>query len=492
MNIIVKRGIIISSLLLALFLLQLVTTDSLLLNIPTNNEALAFLNDLNETTKEIDNEIDAFNDLDQLAEFDRLFDDSIRHTFIIEFSQSGFDGLVNDMVEYYEKYETFKSNNYRRVDVTYISDGEEITIENVGFRSKGNIYSRRLPIDEDGNVREIHFMLKFNETFNYYEGTNSYETLKKREFCNLEQVLFKMNNQWDPTYSNEVFSYDMFREIGVVVPEASFAEVRIVVDGKTQLVSLYNIFEHYDEEFIRRTFNDEGVKEVGDLYKGQWSATLEPIYDSTLYGVRDWRYNYRPLYSKETNKDTNSYDTLVKFTYGLNEEDLSTRQTFLQDNFNIDSFLQTMAMNVLLGNPDDYRGNGNNFYYYFDQSGYMTYVPFDYDNSMGNGWDGKPAFIDYTLGNDIYEWGHFDWNSFDIPLWTNLMEYEEYRIQYENYLEEYILSDLYSEESYLEMYDTVRNLYGSEFDMRYDKGDFIYNKRKNVLEDIEYYRNKRN
>jgi hypothetical protein len=348
-----------------------------------------------------------------------------------------------------------------------------------------------LPVDEFGNVREIHFMLKFNEVFNWAEDSSQYDYLKTREFLGMEQILFKWNNQNDPSYINEVFSYEMFREIGVVVPRASVAEVQIVVDGKVELVSFYNIFEHYDEEFIRRQFNEDGVHDVGDLFKGSWSATLDPIEGDWQYGVRDWESNYRPIYSKETNKEDPDYSNLIDFSYGINRNTAILRQQFFEEHFNIDSFIRAMAMNVLLGNPDDYRGNGNNFYYYFDQNDYMTYVPFDYDNSMGNGWDGQPAFIDYTLGNDIYEWGSFDWNPFTIPLWTNLIEIEEYQLLYEEYLEEFITSGLFSEESYLEMYNEIEGLYGDTFHMSYDKEYFITTKIEVVLEDLEYYRNVR-
>jgi len=164
----------------------------------------------------------------------------------------------------------------------------------------------------------------------------------------------------------------------------------------------------------------------------------------------------------------------------------------MQEHFNIDSFLRAMAMNVLLGNPDDYRGNGNNMYYYFDQTEFMTYLPFDYDNSMGSGWDGAPAFINRTIDNDIYEWGWFDWNTFEIPLWTNLMEHEQYRIQYENYLEEFITSGLFSNASYRALFDQADALYGDYYDMYYDKTSYIDDKIDAVLEDLAYHRARRN
>ena len=457
-------------------------------NLPSYQDVLDGIDEKKEQQKELTKELDDQSKINQEKDYDNLFDYRIRHTFIIEFSQQEWNGLLDDMQTYYDTYGSYKSNNYRNVDVTYVGGDDVFKIEDVGIRSKGNIYSRYLPEDAFGNVIDIHYMMKFNETFNYDEESARYDELKTREVFNLEQLLFKRNNQNDPSYTNEVYGYSLFREAGVVVPNATFAEVRIVIEGKVEKVSLYNVFEHYDEEFIRKHFQEEPTKEVGDLYKGQWSATLDTITSSDDFGVRDWENNIRPLYSKETNKEIDSYDTLVDFSYGINRSNIKDRLAFLEANFDTDNFMRAMAVNVLLGNPDDYRGNGNNFYYYFDEDGFMTYVPFDYDNSMGNGWDGQPAFIDYTLGNDIYEWGRFDWNPFGIPLWDNLIEHEEYQILYENYLMEYIESGLFSEEAYLEIYDEVVALYGDQFDLYYDKERYINTKIDVIIEDVAYYR----
>ena len=227
------------------------------------------------------------------------------------------------------------------------------------------------------------------------------------------------------------------------------------------------------------------------MYKGLWSATLDPITSSSAYGVRNWETNYRPLYGKETNKEIDSYDLLVDFSIGINLDNLEDRKVFIDDYFNVDNFMRAMAMNVLLGSPDDYRGNANNFYYYIDETGYLTYLPFDYDNSMGSGWPGHASFIDYSLGNDIYEWAWEDWFPCGRPLWDNTIVYEEYQILYENYLMEFIEEEIYSEESYLSIYNHVEELYSDIAELTYDKSYFIQTKMEVVREDVEYYRSQR-
>jgi len=283
----------------------------------------------------------------------------------------------------------------------------------------------------------------------------------------------------------------MFRQVGVPIVRASYADVRIVVAGKVVMVELYNIFEQFDEEFIRKSIQEVPTKKVGDLYKGLWSATLDPIYSSQDYGIRDWESNYRPLYGKETNKAIDTYNLLVDFSFGININNLDSRKEFIENYFDIDNFMRAMAVNVLVGNPDDYRGNANNFYYYIDDTGYLTYLPFDYDNSMGAGWPGNPSFINFTLGNDIYEWGWESWMPCGKPLWDNTIVYEEYQILYEDYLMEFIEDGTFSEESYLAIYNKVEELYSDIADLRYTKTNYITTKIQVVTDDVEYYRSQR-
>lgn len=486
-----KRALIAILILGSMAFLEASAEDTLFLILPSNEDVIKSIEDKDKQQQAIDEQLEANQGRDQEADYKTLYDMSVKHTFIIEFSQEEWDGLINDMESYYDMYGSYRSNNYRNVTVTYTAGDETFIIEDVGIRSKGNIYSRWLPIDSSGNVREIHYMMKFNETFDLTEGTDEYNDLKKREVFNQEQLLFKRNNTGDPSYINEIYSYQMFREMDVPVPSATLAEVQIVIDGKVENVHLYNVFEHFDEEFIRRHLQEEPTKEVGHLYKVSWSGTLNPITDSSLYGFRNWETNTRPIYALETSKDNPNFDYLVDYSFDLNNTNLTERKAFLEEYFDVDTFLRAMAVNVLTGNPDDYRGNGNNFYYYFDEQGVLTYLPFDYDNSFGSGWPAAEGFCNYTLCNDIYEWGFLPWNPFTIPLWDNVIVYEEYQILYEDYLMELIDNSIFSEASYLEMFNMAYELYGEDHDLFYDKGTFIREKIRVVTEDVEYYRNER-
>lgn len=523
----IRRVLIVVSMLSFLFVIDGLSDRNLFINLPDDfdillvlqreqeqqqalidarNDYLAqqyenYLADLEEQEQLRQEELDAIKnaytlgDRDKPQDYQNLFDNSIKHTFVIDFDSTEWQGLIDDMESYHDMFGNYRSNNYRKVDVTYYTDDEELFIPDVGIRSKGNIFSRYPPVDEWGNVRPIHYVLKFNETFDTLEGTEAYDWLKTREVFDLEKLAFKWNRNGDPTYLSEVYSMQVFRDAGVAAPMMSLTKFVIRIDGFEVMSELYTVQEVIDEEFIRKQLQDVPTQEVGDLYKVIWPGTLEPIYNSNLYGIREWETNTRPVYGLETNDDVPDYQQLINFTLRLDESDLYIRQLYMEQMLDIDNMIRAFAASIFLGNPDDYRGNANNYYLYFDLQGKATYIPYDFDHSLGQGWSGEPVFIDYTLGNDIYIWEGvgFSENTRNIPLVDNvLLAYDEYRISYENYLEQFINDGIFSYASFSALFNTAESLYGDEFSMTNDKYYYFDTKINNVLEDIAFYRAQRN
>lgn len=438
--------------------------------------------------------IDAYTlgNRDKPQDYQNLFDNSIKHTFIVDFDTAEWEGLIQDMEDYHDLYGTYRSNNYRKVDVTYITDDETLSIKDVGIRSKGNIYSRYPPVNSQGDVIPIHYVLKFNETFDTQVGTEEYTLLKTREVFDLEKLIFKHNRNNDATYLSEVYSMQVFRDAGVAAPMMSLANYIIRIDGEVVFEELYGVQEYIDEEFVRKQLQDVPTKEVGDLYKVIWPGTLEPIYNTSLIGIREWETNTRPVYGLESNDDIMNYQQLIDFTFALDNSNETERKAFIEESINVDNMIRAFAVSIFLGNPDDYRGNANNYYLYFDQQGVFTYIPFDFDHSLGQGWPGNPVFIDYSLGNDIYTWegDGFSAATRNIPLIDNiLLTYDEYQILYEDYLEAFISDGTFSYTGFSALFNQAQALYGDQYYMVNDKEYYITTKITNVLEDIEQYRN---
>jgi spore coat protein CotH len=518
----VRRLVIIGGLILALVALDATSEENLLLSLPDEIDVIQALLDRQvqraareeaindyydrlvdaqeDEQRRLEEEAEAIRnaytleDRDKEQDYLTLFDHSVEHTFIVDITSAEWQGLIDDMELYHSVYGTYRSNNYRKVQVTYTANGETIEIPDVGIRSKGNVFSRVLPINSQGDVRPIHYVLKFNETFDTIPGTEAYDLLKTREVFNVEKLAFKWNRNFDPSYLSEVYSMQVFRDAGVPAPNMTLTRFILRIDGRTEMEELYTVQEVMDEEFIRIRLQDTPTDIVGDLYKVIWPGTLEPITDMSLVGIRDWVANHRPVYGLETNDDEPDYSQLIDFTYGLSIADLSVRRQFIESTVDVDMLLRALAASVLLGNPDDYRGNANNYYIYFDLEGVFHYLPYDFDHSLGQGWDGAPVFIDYSLGNDIYIWegDGFSAQTRNIPLVDNiLLAYEDYQIQYENYLEQFVTDGTFSYEGFSDLFELSYLLYGDDFWMENNKAYYINTKITNVLEDVQYYRNQR-
>ena len=156
---------------------------------------------------------------------------------------------------------------------------------------------------------------------------------------------------------------------------------------------------------------------------------------------------------------------------------------YLDENFEVDRFLRYVAMNVLLGKWDDYWTMGNNYYLYFSNEGRIEFIPFDYDNALGD------SFF-YTPATGIYEWGsHF--NDFmalnsglpidfinwvfpsGSPLVERIFEIDEYRNTYEGYIQEFIrpADELFVYSDYEKKYNQLHELYAPYLDNDIDEGE---------------------
>ena len=112
-----------------------------------------------------------------------------------------------------------------------------------------------------------------------------------------------------------------------------------------------------------------------------------------------WDYKFfAPFYDLKTNKNKVDKATAYfqDFIIQLNAlakidaktpEGIQARVDFYEKWFDVDFFVKTVAVNMLVGMDDDYWGNKNNYYLYFDNgkngSGKCYMIPFDYDNTMG-------------------------------------------------------------------------------------------------------------
>src|SRR6266498_6119124 len=226
----------------------------------------------------------------------------------------------------------------------------------------------------------------------------------------------------DASQMREALAWALFRRAGV--PAARHTYARLAINGAYQ--GLYSLIEQVDKRFLKDHF---GGNDRGNLYKAYCGdvgcATLEHRTGAdgndsgrqyfTKHDDPDLTYR---LKTNEDDPDLNSYDDLAQFIRVINgiglpgddrRFDTDAFRESVEGILNVRAFLRWAGLNVLLGSWDNYFATPANYYLYnsgrrgsakrFMNQPYFTFLPWDYDNSLG---------IDYT-GTRWQDTNLLDW-----------------------------------------------------------------------------------
>ena len=353
----------------------------------------------------------------------------------------------------------------------FTKDNKEWFFKDIGFRIRGNT-SRKRPQEGNGagnnDYVQAHFALDFEEWITDEQDEAGVE----KKLANSMKGLILKRFKDDPTYSREVYSYNLFRQNGIwISPRASYTTLKIQIvddldldkDGdkteyETVNYGVYGMIEEIKKQFLKERTKEEGGGEFSNNKGNLWKCLGANFKDTYSIGEEDV-YFEKDASGNITNfvRNTFAYDyksddfdsaktqlldfiaelnNLPDCTDGENDElDIETIEEFYTNKMDGDLFLRTYAINVILGMWDDYWINNNNYYFYFDKkTGKAYFIPYDYDNSLGVSHMG----VDAGTHNPLV-WGNLtDGNH---PLIQKILQVPEYMNAYKYYL------DLYSNEN---------------------------------------------
>ena len=384
------------------------------------------------------------------SDYEALFSLDSMKTIRIRISEAEWNGLLNDVDH------NIRSEVYRRADFFF---GDDVTtaqfVPEVGFRIRGNVFSRKRPESGSGPhnpaaaLVRAHYKIKFNEKFD--EDESAYgppsqdipeQSLNKgRTFRGVRSLNLKFNNH-DPTYMREVFSYDLFRRVGVHTVRQAFTKLYIQIgDEPERYMGVYLMGEHADKSWAKRRFVENSYlfkclyQQFGpaDLSTGDrdhnadTGAIGEEITDPEFFG--DSWTAYRPAYDLKTKDDEfliaeDKLNDLIELLTG------NPTQAQLAAAIDIPALLKAQAVNVFIGMWDDYWRNGNNYYLFFDEiSEKWVFVPYDYDIT----------FFDSIFGvNGVESASFFNWGdgrlSGNPVLMDRILSFSDFREQYAGYI----------------------------------------------------------
>ncbi|MFZ4451356.1 CotH kinase family protein [Salibacterium aidingense] len=311
----------------------------------------------------------------------------------IEIGEDEWEELINHPME----------EEYHPADVNY----NGYSIHNIGIRTKGNSslsgtvqqdserFSLKLSLDEYINVQNISGLNKINLN----------------------------NNYQDPTYMREYLTYEIMEETGLPVPNVSF--VRVYING--EYWGLYTAVEQIDESFLERNF----ANNYGALYKPDGEGS-----DLLWQGEEIDDYSGLNLKSESSN-DNIILDMLDELNNGSRYEEV----------LNVDEILRFFAVNTVLVNMDSYQGSMAHNYYLYEENGIFSVIPWDYNMSfagfgmgMGRESGGNEEKREAVDGNqtDLLIDEPTQTSLDERPLLANLLEIDEYKETYHQYIEDIV------------------------------------------------------
>lgn len=267
----------------------------------------------------------------------------------------------------------FTPENPMWVTATLAFQGDVWT--NVGIRYKGNSSLRS---GWESKSLKLPFKLDFDE----FEDT--YPAIKNQRFYGFKQLSLA-NGFGDPSYMRDAISYDLLEQAGLVAAETAFYHLILDYGNGPVDLGLYTMVEVIDDTVIGRYFDDDS----GNIYEGDGQGA------SLALGTLD---QLEESFQKENNEEEADWSDLQAL-YTVLHDPLRTRnlaqwRTELEAVFDVDTFLNWLAISAVLQHWDTYGAMTHNFYLYHNPAtDQLTWISWDHNlvlGGMGGGF-GRPV-----------------------------------------------------------------------------------------------------
>lgn len=238
------------------------------------------------------------------------------------------------------------------------------TWSHVGVRYKGNSSLRSA---WSSGTLKMPLKLDFDE----FE--DDYPEIKNQRFYGFKQLSLA-NGFGDPTYMREMVAYDLLEEAGLAAAETAYYEVLLDYgEGPTSL-GLYTVIEVIDDTVIERCFGDDS----GSIYEAEGPAAS--LAQGTLQQIPS-------SFQKENNEDSDWSDIEALYNVLHSEErttDAAAWRAKLESVFDVDGFLEWLAISSMIQHWDTYGQMPHNYYLYNDPAtGRLVWISWDHNLVLG-------------------------------------------------------------------------------------------------------------
>lgn len=335
-------------------------------------------------------------------DYSTVFNQNEVLTMKVYIDEDDWGAMINDLNSYNTRLRDIAIDPiWVEADVVF----EETLWENVGIRFKGNSSLRS--VAQSGNEK-----FSFKLDFDRYE--DDYPEIDNQRFYGFNQLNLN-NNFSDTSFMHEKLASDLFREFGLVSAQTSYCALSIDHGEGLQYFGLYTIVEEMDDTVIETQLGDDS----GNLYKPDGPAA------SFQWGS----YNEEELDKKNNSKEGDYSDVEALYNI-INSKSQAVNierwKKDLEEVFNVDGFLKWLAVNTTIHNWDTYGNSTRNYYLYnHPDTKQLNWIPWDNNEALSTSRKGRLYDFDYTGLSSAW------------PLITHILDDEEYRAIYKNYVEEF-------------------------------------------------------
>jgi spore coat protein H len=286
------------------------------------------------------------------------------------------------------------------------------TWTNVGVRFKGNS-----SLTSGWRSGTLKLPLKLD--FDQFE--DEYPEIDDQRFYGFKQLSLA-NGFSDESFLRDAATSAILAEAGLPAAETAFYKVVLDYGEGPVTLGLYTMIEVVDDTAVERVFGSD----EGNIYEAEGSAAS---FAASTYG------RIEESFQKENNQDEADWSDIESLFEVLHDDqrtsDPASWRANLESVFDVDAFLEWLAISAVIQHWDAYGNMSHNYYLYHDpDSGQLEWISWDHNQtmstSMGGGGRRGPGGSSVSLDKaDVDD----DW-----PLIRYLLDDPVYYAAYLDYL----------------------------------------------------------
>ena len=244
------------------------------------------------------------------------------------------------------------------------------TWTNVGVRYKGN--SSLTSGWRDGTLK-LPLKLDFDE----FE--EDFPEIDDQRFYGFKQLSLA-NGFHDASFLRDAVVAGILEEAGLPAAETAFYNVILDYGEGPISLGLYTMIEVIDDTAIARYFGSDD----GNIYEAEGAAAS---FAASTYD------QIETSFQKETNADEGDWSDVEALFDALHSElrntDPAAWRANLESVFDVDRFLEWLAISAVIQHWDSYGAMSHNYYLYHDPAtGQLTWISWDHNMAMSSGMGG--------------------------------------------------------------------------------------------------------